>query len=220
MTSELQSTRWRRRKEARTPEILEAALECFGERGFAASRLEDIARRAGVTKGTIYLYFPNKEELFKAVISQSLVPRLEAGERLVAGLDVPAPRQLEQLLLTLADIVPSPTIGAIPKLIIAEAGNFPEIARFYFDEVIGRGRRLITGILRRGIARGEFREFDVEAAFFSVVAPLVIAMLWKRLFEPHDVAALDAAALCRSHLQLLMQGMAPRDAEPERKEGR
>jgi AcrR family transcriptional regulator len=219
MTSESQSTRWRRRKEARTPEILAAALECFGERGFAASRLDDIARRAGVTKGTIYLYFPNKEELFKAVISQSLVPRLEAGERLVAGLDVPAPRQLEQLLLTLADIIPSPTAGAIPKLIIAEAGNFPEIARFYFDEVISRGRRLITGILRRGIARGEFRALDVEAAFFSVVAPLVIAMLWKRLFEAHDVAALDTAALCRNHLQLLMQGMAPRDAAPGRREG-
>jgi AcrR family transcriptional regulator len=205
------STRWRRRKEARTPEILQAALECFGERGFAACRLDDIARRAGVTKGTIYLYFPGKEELFKAVISQSLVPRLEAGERLVADTDVPAPVQLERLLLTLAEIIPSPTVGAIPKLIIAEAGNFPEIARFYFDEVIRRGRRLITGILRRGIARGEFRAFDVDAAFFSVVAPLIVAMLWKRLFEVHDAVPLDPAALCRDHLRLLMHGMAPRE---------
>jgi AcrR family transcriptional regulator len=215
MVSEMQATRWRRRKDARTPEIIEAALECFGERGFAACRLDDIARRAGVTKGTIYLYFPNKEELFKAVISRSLVPRIAAGEQLVAASDLPAPVQLEQLLLVLADIVPSPTIGAIPKLIIAEAGNFPEIARFYFDEVISRGRRLITGILRRGIARGEFRQLDIEAAFFSVVAPLIVALLWKRLFEAHDTRRLDAAALCRSHLELLMRGMAP--GEPRRR---
>ncbi|MDB5405730.1 MAG: putative transcriptional regulator, TetR family [Rhodospirillales bacterium] len=209
MAADTQATRWRRRKDARTPEIIEAALECFGERGFAACRLDDIARRAGVTKGTIYLYFPNKEELFKAVISRSLVPRIVAGEQVVAASDLPAPVQLERLLLTLAEIIPSSTVGAIPKLIIAEAGNFPEIARFYFDEVISRGRRLITGILRRGIARGEFREIDVDATFFSVVAPLIVALLWKRLFEVHDDAALDTAALCRSHLQLLMHGMAP-----------
>jgi AcrR family transcriptional regulator len=218
MTSDTPSTRWRRRKDARTPEILEAALVCFGERGFAACRLDDIARRAGVTKGTIYLYFAGKEELFKAVISRSLVPRLEAGERLVAGLDLPAPVQLERLLLTLADIIPSPTLGAIPKLIIAEAGNFPEIARFYFDQVISRGRRLITGILRRGIERGELRQLDVDAAFFSVIAPLIVALLWKRLFEPHDDATLDPVALCRSHLDLLMHGMAPVEAIPSREE--
>jgi AcrR family transcriptional regulator len=212
--ADTQSVRWRRRKDARAPEILDAALECFGKRGFAASRLDDIARLAGVTKGTIYLYFPNKEELFKAVISRSLGPRLEAGERLVASLDLPAPLQLERLLLTLADIIPSPTAGVIPKLIISEAGNFPDVARFYFDEVIRRGRRLITVILRRGVARGEFRELDVETTFFSVVAPLVVAMLWKRLFEVHDEAVLDPVALCRNHLQILMQGIAPTEAKP------
>jgi AcrR family transcriptional regulator len=211
MTSVTPSTRWRRRKDARAPEILEAALECFGERGFAACRLDDIARRAGVTKGTIYLYFPNKEELFKAVVSQSLVPRLAAGERLIAGSDLPAPLQLERLLLTIADIISSPTVGAIPKLIIAEAGNFPEIAHFYFDQVISRGRRLITGILRRGIERGEFRPLDVDAAFFSVVAPLIVALLWKRLFEAHDDRTLDPVALCRSHIDVLMHGMAARE---------
>jgi AcrR family transcriptional regulator len=212
--AETRSTRWRRRKDARAPEILDAALECFGKRGFAASRLDDIAQLAGVTKGTIYLYFPNKEELFKAVIGRSLVPRLEAGERLVASLDdLPAPLQLERLLLTLAEIIPSPTAGVIPKLIISEAGNFPDVARFYFDEVICRGRRLITGILRRGVARGEFRELDVEATFFSVVAPLIVAMLWKRLFEVHDDVVLDPVALCRNHLQILMHGIAPREAK-------
>jgi AcrR family transcriptional regulator len=211
MAPDTSVTRWRRRKDARPPEILEAALECFGERGFAACRLDDIARRAGVTKGTIYLYFTNKEELFKAVIRQALVLRLAAGEQLVASLDLPAPVQLERLLLTLADIILSPTIGAIPKLIIAEAGNFPDIARFYFDEVISRGRRLITGILRRGIERGEFRELDVDATFFSVVAPFLVALLWKRLFEAHDDATLDPVALCRNHLQLLLRGMTPRE---------
>jgi hypothetical protein len=146
------------------------------------------------------------------------VPRLAAGERLIAGSDLPAPLQLERLLLTIADIISSPTVGAIPKLIIAEAGNFPEIARFYFDQVISRGRRLITGILRRGIERGELRQLDVDAAFFSVIAPLIVALLWKRLFEPHDDATLDPVALGRSHLDLLMRGMAPVEAIPRREQ--
>ncbi len=148
--------RWRRRKEARPKEILAAALALFAERGFAATRLDDVALRAGVTKGTLYLYFPNKEELFEAVVRQALVPNLERGEALLDEADEPAALLLERLMRSWAELALSPA-GAIPKIIISEAGNFPELARFYREEVVDRGIGLMRRVLRLGVERGEFR---------------------------------------------------------------
>src|SRR4051794_35863816 len=125
--------KWARRKEARPAEILDAALACFAERGFAATRLDDVAKRAGVTKGTLYLYFPNKEELFKEVVRQAIIANIARGEALVAESSAPAPVLLEQVLRQWALAIPTPA-SAIPKLVIAESGNFPDITRFYVDE--------------------------------------------------------------------------------------
>ena len=201
-------TRWRRRKEARPDEILAAALTSFAARGFAATRLEDVAARAGISKGTLYLYFKSKEELFEAVVRTRLLPNLARIEALAASFEGPSAALLERLLLTIAGVVDS-EVGAIPKLVIAEAGNFPDLARFYLDEVVRRGLRLIGVILRRGIERGEFRPVDVDHAVFCVTAPLLIAALWKNSLEPHDHAPLDAAALVRAHLDLLLRGLEP-----------
>jgi AcrR family transcriptional regulator len=199
-------TRWRRRKEARPDEILAAALASFAKRGFAATRLEDVAARAGISKGTLYLYFKGKEELFEAVVRATLVPNLERLEVLTASFEGSSARLLERLLLTIAGVVDS-RVGAIPKLVIAEAGNFPDLARFYLDEVVRRGLRLIGTILRRGIERGEFRPVDVDHTVFCVIAPMLIAALWKTSLEPHDDAPLDAQALARAHLELLLRGL-------------
>jgi AcrR family transcriptional regulator len=199
-------SRWRRRKEARPDEILAAALASFAERGFAATRLEDVAARAGISKGTLYLYFKGKEELFEAVVRATLVPNLERLEVLTASFEGSSARLLERLLLTIAGVVDS-RVGAIPKLVIAEAGNFPDLARFYLDEVVRRGLRLIGTILRRGIERGEFRPVDVDHTVFCVIAPMLIAALWKNSLEPHDDAPLDAQALARAHLELLLRGL-------------
>ena len=195
--------RWRRRKEARPDEILAAALENFAERGFAATRLEDVAARAGISKGTLYLYFKGKEELFEAVVRATLVPNIERLEAMAATFEGPSAVLLERLLLTFAAVVDS-RVGAIPKLVIAEAGNFPELARFYLNEVVRRGLRLIAAILRRGIGRGEFRPIDVDHVVFCVIAPMLLAALWKSSLEPHDDAPLDARALARVHLDLLL----------------
>ena len=135
--------RWRRRKEVRPKEILAAALALFAERGFAATRLDDVALCAGITKGTLYLYFPNKEELFEAVVRQALVPNLERGEALLDEADAPAALMLERLMRNWAELALSPA-GAIPKIIISEAGNFPELARFYREVVVDRGIELLT----------------------------------------------------------------------------
>jgi AcrR family transcriptional regulator len=204
------STRWRRRKEARPEEILAAALESFAERGFAATRLEDVATRAGISKGTLYLYFGGKEELFEAVVRATLLPNLERIEALVATSAGPSAALFERLLLTIAGVVSS-RVGAIPKLVIAEAGNFPGLARFYLDEVVRRGLRLIGMILRRGIERGEFRPVDVDRTVFCVIAPMLLAALWKNSLEPHDDAPLDAQALARAHLDLLLRGLEARE---------
>src|SRR5215469_12477758 len=118
------STRWRRRKEARPTEILSAALASFAERGFAATRLDDVAARAGVTKGTLYLYFRSKEDLFKAVVRQELVPNIERAEAMIANSAVPSAVLLEQLIRLFAGVMQSP-LSAIPKLVLTEASNFP-----------------------------------------------------------------------------------------------
>ncbi len=132
----------RRRKEARPEEILSAALESFAARGFAATRIEDVAARAGISKGTLYLYFDGKEELFKAVVRQALLPNLARIEALAATFEGPSALLLERLLATIAGVINS-RVGAIPKLVIAEAGNFPDLARFYLAEVVQRGLGLI-----------------------------------------------------------------------------
>jgi AcrR family transcriptional regulator len=203
------SSRWRRRKTARPAEILAAALALFAERGFAATRLADVAARAGVTKGTLYLYFDNKEELFKAVVRQELVPDLERAEAMVAGSAAPSLDLLEQLVRNFARIIGSP-LGAIPKLVLTEAGNFPDLARFYRDAVVERGRALLRQVIERGVTAGEIRPLDIENAVTCVVAPLLLAALWRHSFERHSGRDLDLDALCRAELDLLRRGLAAR----------
>jgi AcrR family transcriptional regulator len=204
--------RWRRRKDERPAEIIAAALASFAERGYAATRLDDIAQRAGVTRGTLYLYFPSKEELFKAVVRQRVVPVLERGEATIAAAgDVPTPALLASLIESFPALAVEAPISAIPKLVIAEAGNFPDLARFYLDEVVARGRRLIKALIARGVARGEFRPV-AEESFFCVIAPMLLAMLWRHSLGAHDDSMLDAHRLARVHADLLLRGLVVAEA--------
>lgn len=157
--------RWRRRPEERPGQILDAALEVFGERGLAGARLDDIARRAGVSKGTIYLYFPNKEELFREVVRAVVVDRLrQAAAKAGAGDPV---EELKEYLRAHWDFVRSPRFQTIFKLVTGELHNFPDLAEFYGREVITPGQQLLAGMIRRGIDRGDFRAVDpVSAARF------------------------------------------------------
>jgi AcrR family transcriptional regulator len=208
------STRWQRRKDARPGEIVAASLACFAERGFAATRLEDVARRAGITKGTLYLYFSNKEELFKAVVRQAVVANIIRGEALVAQSSEPAPVVLEQLIGRLQEAMVAPA-SAIPKIVVAEAGNFPDIARFYLKEVIQRGLGLFQRVLKAGVARGELRPMDIECTAYCIVAPLMLGMLWRHSFARHERRPLDTNALCRTHVQILLRGLLP-DRKPRK----
>ena len=206
--------RWRRRKEARPGEIIAAALASFAERGFAATRLDDIAARAGVTRGTLYLYFPNKQELFKAVVRETIVPILASAETMAAEAEGPTAALLTRLILFFPDAVFGGPASAIPKLVISEAANFPDVATFYLEEVIQRGRRLVRSIIHRGIASGEFRAIDEEHAFYCVMAPMLLAALWQHSFHRFDEAALDPRVLARVHLDLLLNGLRADKAPP------
>jgi len=199
---------WQRRKTARPGEIAQAALACFAERGYAATRLDEVARRAGVTKGTLYLYFPNKEELFKTVVREAILPNLVSSEALIEQATEPAPVVLAQLLTNWLGMMTRPT-SALPKIVLTEAGNFPDIARFYLEEVVHRGLGLYARLLRTGVERGEFRPMDIDSTVRCIVAPLLMGMLWQHSFEQHEGRPLDMAALCRAQLQLLLHGLAP-----------
>ena len=188
-------------------EILAAALASFAERGFAATRLDDVAARAGVTKGTLYLYFRNKQELFEAVVSQELVPTIELAEAMVANATAPSLVLIEQLVGLFSQIMKS-SLSAIPKLVLTEAGNFPDLARFYLEEVVDRGMSLLRRILERGVEAGELRPVAAESAVMCVIAPLLLGILWRHSFERHAGRPLDIDALCRTHLDLLRRGLA------------
>ncbi len=166
-------------KELRAAQILEAALDVFAEKGFAAARLDDVAIRAGVSKGTLYLYFSDKEDLFRHVVREGVIPNVAAIERLAASYSGPIAPFLRQTILKIAEMALTTKIGAIPKLVILEAGNFPKLAEFYRDEVIARGRGVIVSLIERGIKTGEFRDINPSHGFLSLMGPVFILVLTK-----------------------------------------
>ncbi len=215
MSTVLTEPRWQRRAESRPQELLEAALAEFVERGYAATRLEEVARRAGVSKGTLYLYYENKAELFKAVVRKSLVSNLDEAQAAIAGYQGGGRELLVFLLSEFTRRVSDSSLSGIPKLILAEAGNFPEIARFYYEEVVQRGRSLIQGVLQMGMDRGEFRTVDLDYAWRVVIAPVVLGILWKHSFLAFEPGGFEFECHLRSHLDLLFDGLAAR-GETER----
>lgn len=197
----------RRRKDARPGELVAAALACFAERGFAATKLDDIAAKAGVSKGTVYLYFPSKDELFKTVVRESLLPNIAQVEAMLDVSDMPASEQLRRLLEFMTGRMAASPAGIIPKLVITEAGNFPDIARFYLDQVVHRGFALVGRVLTRGIESGEFRPVDVRHTTFCVIAPMLMTALWRHSLGRYEPDALDPNALWHTHIELLLQGL-------------
>ena len=208
--------RWQRRKEARPAEIVAAALDVFVERGFAATKLEEVARRAGVTKGTVYLYFESKEALFKAVVRETIVPIFARGEQMVAEHRGPAAVLLGQLMRKWWELIGETNLSGIPKLMMAEAVNFPVLARFYHDEVITRGHRLMASVLELGIKSGEFRRLDVRVTVKLAMAPLVHAANWRHSFALCTPEGLDIAAYLDHHIDIFLRGIAKNPASQNR----
>ena len=198
----------RRRKEARPQELLDAALALFVEKGFAATRTDEVAERAGVSKGTLYLYYPSKEELLKAVIGHYLSARIAEGVQLAARFEGSAADLLRSVLADWwGQLYDSPAAGVF-KLVITEVRNFPDIAEFYADQVVEPAHQLLGTVLRRGIAAGEFRAVDVDNAVHSLVLPLVMVCLHR-----HSLGAcaldwhLDGRNFITQHVALVLDGL-------------
>lgn len=199
--------RWERRKDARPQELLAAALDLFVERGYAATRLDDVAARGGVSKGTLYLYFENKEELFKAVVRENLVAVLAEAEDFIAQYGGTSAALLKEFILGWWERIGETKLSGITKLMMAESGNFPDVARFYHEEVISRSNALIIRMLDRGIARGEFRQIDTINANLVIVAPVVMLMLWKHSFHACRIEPISAPAYLDCFIDLITQGL-------------
>src|SRR5436853_6628787 len=199
--------RWQRRKAARPAEIVTAALEVFVERGFAAARLEEVARRAGVTKGTLYLYFKSKEALFKAVVRETIVPVIAQGEALAQSFTGTARELVERLVREYWRLVGETELAGIPKLMMAEAATFPQLTRFYYEEVVTRGHRLMAGVIERGIKSGEFRQVDVMVAAKLAMSPLMHATVARRAFASCMPEGFDCAKYLDTHIDLYLHGI-------------
>ena len=171
------SPKWRRCPEDRPEQIIKAALEVFGECGLANARLQDIAERAGVSKGTIYLYFPNKEELFREMVRQTAVAAIERAER--ANVQGTPTNQLLAFMRGYWAFVRSPVFSTIYRLVLGELHQFPDLAKFYANEVVARGQKLLAGIISRGIDAGEFRGIDPMVAARMLVAIIVMNGIWR-----------------------------------------
>jgi AcrR family transcriptional regulator len=201
--------RWERRKEARPAELVAAALELFVEKGYAGTRLEDVAAQAGVSKGTLYLYFENKEDLFKAVVRENIVARISESADEVMRFDGSSGDLLSHLVTSWWREYGDSTAGGLGKLVMAESGNFPEIARFFVEEVIEPWHGVLAAAVRRGIERGEFRRVEPQMFVRVVTAPLVMLSLWKRSFGPCSQTPIDADAYIATHVDMMLAALRP-----------
>ena len=199
--------RWERRKQERPQEMIAAAFTLFVERGFAATRLEDVAARAGVSKGTLYLYFANKQELFKAVVRESIVPVIDEADAMVEHYEGSSAALFADIMMGWWQRIGATSRAGIAKLVMAEAGNFPEIAAFYHDEVIKRGHAMIERLLQRGIERGEFRSVDIAATRNVLMAPMLMLIMWKHSFAPCLAEPIDPAAYLQSFVDFALHGL-------------
>ncbi len=197
----------KRRKEARPAELTAAALALFVEKGFAATRLEDVAQRAGVSKGTLYLYFDSKEALFEAVVREGILPVLAENEAIAAQHAGSSFDLLVKLLDNWWAKIGQTAFAGIPKLMVAEARNFPEMARFYYDNVIRRGRALVGAALERGMASGEFRRLDVDTTIDVVIAPILMLLVWRFSLACCQDGEGDAHLYLKIHTDLLREGL-------------
>jgi AcrR family transcriptional regulator len=199
--------RWTRRKRARPSEILDAALEVFAEKGYAGARMDDIAKRAGVTKGTIYLYFENKEAVFKTLVRDTIGATLAGVTANTRDVQGSAKDLLRFALGAMAHLLTTSNRVVLPKIIIAESGNFPELARFYREEIIEKGLALMSALIERGIAQGEFRKVPVEHAVRLCVAPVLLGAMWRTTFAQFDAEPYDYKGLIDTHLDVLFRGL-------------
>ena len=198
--------RYQRRKEDRPDEIIDAAYASFAKKGYADTKIEQVAKQAGVSKGLVYLYFKTKEELFKAVVRRVVIPRVTALDAsIVAQEGSVADFMRGQFVETGIQLVDSP-IRYIVRLLIAEGPKHPDLTKFYHEEVISRGMAALSALIQKGVDQGEFRTTEITKYPQLIVAPILFTVFWKSLFDRHE--KLDVRRMLETHVDLLLRALA------------
>ena len=198
----------RRRKEARPGEIIDAGLAEFAENGFAATRLEDVAKRAGIAKGTIYRYFASKEDLFEAALSARLTPFFDDVSGMVDSFPGSSEDLVRAALPRIYKALFEDGLHVLMRIIITEGGRFPAIAELYHRRVISRGQAVLAALVRRGVERGEFRRSALTDLPIVIVAPAVMTIVWKMTFDRFD--PVETERFLAAHVDLVLHGLLER----------
>ena len=202
--------KWRRRAAERPAEIVAAALEVFAEKGFAGARLDEIAKRAGVSKGALYLYYETTEDPFAAVVREAVSPNVGRVAEAAAQLDLPFEQMVRMALGRVsATMMADRRIGAVAKMVIGESRNFPELARIWKDAVVLPGVTLLTGLIARAQSRSEVREGDPRLYAFGLMGPMLLSLIWRETFEPVGAEPINMEQLVQQHLTTVLSGMRP-----------
>lgn len=197
--------RFRRRKEDRPSEITHAAMEAFAENGYDATRVDDVAKRAGVSKGLLYLYFKTKEELFKAVIKSFVKPRVQALTHTISRNEASASDFLRGPFLELAREIPTSPVRHLVRLMISDGPKHPDLTRYYWDNVAAPGLDALRALFEQGVANGEFRESAMNQFPQLLVTPVLFSALWQIVFEQHE--HLDTDALLEAHVEFVLNAV-------------
>lgn len=199
--------KFKRRKADRPDEIVAAALKVFSEKGFAAARLDDIAARAGVSKGAIYLYFATKQDIFRAVVEQGVAPDLGIVRGALAAHPGTFADLLPGLVKIMSGIVAAPSLGGIVKMVIGESRNFPELAQAWHDKLVQPALDAMTNAIATAQARGELRPGDPRLFAVSLISPILVGVIWRETFTPVGADPIDIPALAQQHVELWLRGM-------------
>lgn len=194
--------RYRRRKEERPQEIAAAAFDAFAEHGYASTRVEEVARRAGVSKGLLYLYYKTKEELFKAVVRNVVVRRVDALVGIVDTTELPSEDFVRGPVCEFLKQIPGSPVAIIVRLLIAEGPKHPDLLEFYHENVVSKGLAAVQKTIARGVERGEFRASAVDTLPHIVLAPVLMSIVWGILFARKS---LDTDKLIETQLDMLLQ---------------
>lgn len=198
--------RWERRSAERPGEIAAAALAEFAQRGFAAARMADIATAAGLSKAALYVYYPAKADLFRAVLTQYAVPRL-GGIQTAASTEMPFAAVLDLILERVVSLIEQPELRRLVRMVIAESGNFPELAALWRETVVDPAVSAITSLFVRAQAAGEVRLGEPRLMALMVVGPLLLGVIWREVMEPTGGEPLDLVALAQEHRAVLYAGL-------------
>ncbi|HEY0627904.1 MAG TPA: TetR/AcrR family transcriptional regulator [Sphingomicrobium sp.] len=203
----MKQPKFQRRAEDRPREICAAALEVFAEKGFAAAKLDEIAKRAGVSKGTLYLYFKDKEELFRAVVRDNVSPNIDQVRAMILAADIPFAQIVPMFLARLSSLAGTMPLGAVVKMVIGESGNFPELAKVWHDQVVSKALAVLVALIEKAQARGEVRPGDPRFHAFTLMGPMLMGIIFREVLQPAGGAPIDIEALARQHAETVLAGL-------------